>query len=135
MTTVLMPLAVALNPCPKRGKEISGALAYHDDRPYEVHFSIVAHEIAIHWRFARELLLEGTLHPLPQGIGQASTWLDARDRMHFRFRNPEGEVEFLTPSEPVIKFLDKTYDLVPEGEEHSYFNIDDEIALLLGGTS
>jgi hypothetical protein len=87
------------------------------------------------WSFAGELLLTGL--DQPSGIGDVQLWpspgtsVDAQ-AVALSFSSPDGPVRFEVRRRVLVRFLRRSYALVPRGQETHHQDIDAALARLLG---
>lgn len=112
-------------------------LSYSKDDPYAVTVAFhVGLDEPVEWTFGRELLSLGTTGAA--GEGDVKIWPSVNSRGGFQgvvvnveISSPHGEASFEAPVRDVISFLQDTYEVVPEGREGKYVNVDAELADLL----
>lgn len=116
---------------------LMAGLSYSKDDPYAVSIGFhVGLEEPVEWTFARDLLSQGTAGAA--GEGDVKIWPSVDSRGGFQgvvanieISSPHGEASFEVPVRDVADFLQRTYDLVPEGKESRHVNLDEELADLL----
>jgi len=109
-------------------------LAYRCDDPYAV---TMAFEVGtgqpVEWALARDLLAASL--QAQEGIGDFMAWPSAElggfGILHLSMTSPNGHAEFETSAEDISAFLDRTYELVQDGQESSHLDLDAELAELL----
>lgn len=121
-------------------------LYYSCEDPYAVTMSLDAGMgDPIDWTFARDLLT-GALHG-PEGLGDVRAWpcaalpeaeadadadADAGEKfLSIALASPDGYAVFETDAAGIEAFLDRTYALVPAGQESAQVDLDAELAELL----
>jgi hypothetical protein len=115
-------------------REIPACLRYERDDPFAVRISFPPTASLdgseVEWTFGRELLAAGLRGPA--GSGDVQMWPCGPLRTVLEFHTPEGTamVQFLTTD--LMRFLDRSYDVVPEGSESGQLDLDDGLAMLLG---
>jgi hypothetical protein len=104
-------------------------LSYDSHDPYAVRAEFHAGRAAVSWIFDRELLADGLLGPA--GVGDVRV-MPATDTelLLFQLDSPDGFVVLEAFSAEVADFLDGTYDGVPPGTEHEWFDFGEELAKL-----
>lgn len=132
MTTIaaIMPARVA-NPCHGDDGTATVSLAYDPADPYAVTMTIYGYDVEIEWRFARELLAAGLVRPA--GYGDVTVWPgNGYDvEIGIVLTSPDGQCLVELPRVKVTRFLHRTDDVVPFGEESMDF--DAELAAFLDG--
>lgn len=128
------------------------SLYYSGSDPYAVRMAFhVGTDEPVEWIFARDLLAAGT--ESRQGDGDVQVWpspvsaaetgdldlIDAADSQETRGKvlnielsSPFGQAHFEAPAEAMSAFLQRTYQIVPAGQESRYIDIDTELNDLLG---
>jgi len=104
--------------------------------PYAVRLSLdtgAGNPVA--WTFARDLLAAALYGA--EGIGDVRAWPaqaqagTGEKTLHIELGPPEECARFEVRAAGIKRFLDRTYELVPRGQESSFLNLDAEIAELL----
>ena len=85
----------------------------------------------VKWCFARELLADGLLATAGIGDVRIGPTLDDGDLVDFTISSPTGLATFEAYAQDLADFLDRTYDLVPLGDEGRWVTVDDALATLL----
>ncbi|MCX4553805.1 SsgA family sporulation/cell division regulator [Streptomyces sp. NBC_01387] len=85
--------------------------------------------IEVCWAFARELLAAGVSGPA--GLGDVRIRPYGYDRTVLEFHAREGIAMVHVHTAELRRFLEKTEALVPAGREHSYLDVDQDVAELL----
>jgi len=126
------------------------ASVHYDSRdPYAVRMAFhVASGDPVEWTLARDLLA-AALHS-SQGIGDVRAWPSAapaspaaagaahvgaaagRQILNIAMSSPFGHAQFEASAAAMAEFLDRTYKLVPLGEESGFLDFDAELTNLLG---
>ncbi|MCP9958120.1 MULTISPECIES: SsgA family sporulation/cell division regulator [Streptomyces] len=84
-------------------------MTYDETDPYAVRVAFTDGEyVYAEWRLDREMLREGMRHEV--GEGDVRIW----PGVHIELC---GEADFTVGEEPLARFLERTYEVVPEGEE------------------
>ena len=88
---------------------------------------------SVRWTFARDLLTTGLV--FPAGCADVQVW-PADDGMgvHLCLESPQGEALFEIPLAPLSRWLGRTYQLVPPGEEPRHLSLDTRLERLLQET-
>ena len=108
-------------------------LRYDPADPYAVTaaFQVGTAEV-VSWTFARQLLADG-LHAITGG-GDVQVWPSAATQVPvvcLSLSSPSGKALFEVPRSGLADFLTRTYDVIPNGAEADYVDVDVELALLL----
>jgi hypothetical protein len=104
--------------------------AYDTSDPFAIKmiFTYTAYgEVA--WRFARDLLASAVVSTKPVGYGDISAWY-RDDVIHMILDSYEGRAIITMERRPVLRFVKSIYDLVPEGFELNFVDIDEQIEML-----
>jgi hypothetical protein len=108
-----------------------GSLQYSASDPYAVvvRFHINAKD-PLEWYLARESLTRGLKVTVALGdvqITPASNGIN----LYINFTSPGNNTTLRLPISVAATFLDRTYEMVPEGEESERLDLDDLVAQLL----
>lgn len=129
--------------------QLACGLHYSRQDPYAVRMSLDAgREEPVTWHVSRDLLAAALLGP--EGVGDVRAWPSfapaapgapargttahgvARDKiLNIELGPLDGSSRFEASATGIAAFLAQTYELVPEGEETDYLNIDAGLAELL----
>jgi hypothetical protein len=116
---------------------IRASLRYDPADPYAIHVLFHAESTggeAVSWSFARELLMTGLDEPA--GIGDVRVWPWATPRGDFvalALSSPDGNALFEVTRSVLVRFLRRTYIVVPRGREAEYLDLDAAVTRLLAG--
>jgi hypothetical protein len=129
---------------------LMAGLAYTSADPYAVRMAFdVGTDTPVEWILARDLLaaaLQG-----PEGIGDVRAWPSAascdpdtlivpaeastvgarRGILNIAMSSPFGQAQFEVSAAAIDTFLERTYRVVPAGQESGYLDFDAELADLL----
>src|SRR5271154_5354223 len=115
------------------------SMYYSGSDPYAVRMAFhVGTDEPVEWIFARDLLAAGI--ESRQGEGDVQVWpsepADADDSsddvvLNIELSSPFGQAHFEAPAEAMSAFLDRTYQIVPAGEESECIDIEAELNDLL----
>lgn len=87
----------------------------------------------VRWTFGRELLAEGRYEPT--GDGDVHVWpclsSDGSAVVIIELCSPDGELLVQAGSRSVDNFVDGMLDSVPDGQESTFVDFDDELASML----
>lgn len=112
----------------------------HDPYAVKMAFHVGADE-PVEWTLARDLLA-AALHSR-EGIGDVQAWPSAASTgegpggqkiMNIAMTSPYGHAQFEASAAAIETFLAQTYQLVPDGSESAYLDLDAELAELLSET-
>ena len=132
-TTVTCDLALQLVVPGDASVPLPVTLSYDAADPYAVHAIFrTGQSEGVEWVFARELLARGAQGPC--GDGDVRVW-PAGDRgddaVHIALASPDGEALLAAPAGALVQFVERTYDVVPEGYESWHLDVDGAIAAIL----
>ncbi|MFE0766387.1 SsgA family sporulation/cell division regulator [Streptomyces smyrnaeus] len=107
---------------------------YQADDPYaaQLDFYLNARH-SVRWTFARELLTTGTVRPA--GHADVRVWpTDDGTQVRLCLESRQGKALFEIPLIPLSEWLERTYQLVPPGQEHRHLRLDKRLEHLLKET-
>jgi len=140
-TTVSAELGLRLVAAEQTIVPLVASLSYSGSDPYAIRMAFhVGTEEPVEWIFARDLLADGLLGA--EGDGDVRVWpsapadspdeaADGRSVLNIELSSPFGEAHFEAPSEAIAGFLDRTFGVVPMGQESGVIDIDGELNGLL----
>jgi hypothetical protein len=114
------------------------SLHYSSEDPYAIRVAFhVGLDEPVEWIFARDLLANGLKDR--DGLGDVRVWpgpgmaagSTAEQVLHIELSSPFGEAHFEAAIADVSDFIGRTYQIVPDGEEGGFVNVDSELANLL----
>lgn len=112
---------------------LMASLCYTADDPYAIRMAFhVGTDEPVEWIFSRELLAEGMGGPA--GEGDVHVWPGTDHGLgvlNVALSSPFGHAHFEAPMTAIAEFLDRTFAVIPAGEESAFINIDDELDELL----
>lgn len=112
---------------------LMASLCYTADDPYAIRMAFhVGTDEPVEWIFSRELLAEGM--DGPAGEGDVHVWPGTDHGLgvlNVALSSPFGHAHFEAPLTAIADFLDRTFAVIPAGEESAFINIDDELDELL----
>lgn len=99
-------------------------LKYNPEDPYATTITFGGDGLAVDWVFARELLAAGQSGPA--GTGDVKTQPSSTDPgvMVIMLTSPDGTATLMADIATIAEFLDKTYEVVPAGEESVSSDLD-----------
>ena len=127
------------------------SMYYSGSDPYAVRMAFhVGTDEPVEWIFARDLLAagiesrqgEGDVHVWPSPVSAAETGdldligaaepQETRGKvLNIELSSPFGQAHFEAPAEAMSAFLQRTYHIVPAGQESRYIDIETELNDLL----
>ncbi|WP_228989301.1 SsgA family sporulation/cell division regulator [Streptomyces sp. DH8] len=117
-----------------RMETLPAMLSYDREYPFAVRMAFPApatlEGTEVSWEFSRELLAAGVDDPAGEGDVRVRPF--GYDRTVLEFHAPEGIAMVHVRTEELRRFLQRARELVPEGEEHLYLDVDRELSGLLG---
>ncbi|MEV6524611.1 SsgA family sporulation/cell division regulator [Longispora sp. NPDC051575] len=114
---------------------VRASLRYDPLDPYAVHVLFHAETVGgepVSWSFARDLLVKGLDEPA--GIGDVRVWPWSTPRGEFvalALSSPDGNALFEVPRSVLVRFLRRTYVVVPRGKESDHLDVDAAVVRLL----
>lgn len=112
---------------------LMASLCYTAHDPYAIRMAFhVGTDEPVEWIFSRELLAEGM--DGPAGEGDVHVWPGTDHGLgvlNVALSSPFGHAHFEAPLTAIADFLDRTFAVIPAGEESAFINIDDELDELL----
>jgi hypothetical protein len=113
------------------------SLRYDPNDPYAVQVLFHAESAGgepVSWSFARELLFSGLDEPAGLGDVRAWPWNGPRgDFVALALSSPDGNALFEVPRGVLVRFLRRTYSVVPRGHETGHLDLDNAVNRLLAG--
>ena len=138
-TAISAPLVMGLAGPEHTIVPLMASVSYDREDPYAVRLAFhVGPDDPVEWTLARDLLA-AALHSAEggrEGIGDVQAWPSAASDddgtvLNIAMSSPTGAAQFETSATVVAEFLDRTYALVPAGQESSYLDFDAELTELL----
>jgi hypothetical protein len=119
---------------------LMASLHYTCQDPYAVKMAFhVGTDEPVQWTLARDLLA-AALHS-HEGIGDVQAWPsaapgdpaaeDGAGILNLSMTSPYGHAQFEAPAAAVASFLQRTFRIVPAGQESLFIDFDAELAVLL----
>jgi hypothetical protein len=119
---------------------LMASLHYTCQDPYAVKMAFhVGTDEPVQWTLARDLLA-AALHS-HEGIGDVQAWPsaapgdpaaeDGAGILNLSMTSPYGHAQFEAPAAAVASFLQRTFRIVPAGQESLFIDFDAELAALL----
>jgi hypothetical protein len=120
---------------------LMASLHYTSQDPYAIKIAFhVGTGEPVEWTLARDLLA-AALHAR-EGIGDVQAWPSAASDdsdgdaagaviMNISMTSPFGHAQFEALAEDIARFLQRTYRIVPVGEESDFVDFDAELTALL----
>ncbi|MFF8828407.1 SsgA family sporulation/cell division regulator [Streptomyces sp. NPDC015131] len=134
MSTVIeQAVQVRLVASAPRTDDVAATLRYDRRNPYAVQMAFPARAtlegVDVAWEFARELLAAGVDEPA--GLGDVRVRPYGYDRTVVEFHALEGVAVVHVRTSEVRRFLRRALHLVPEGREHEFLDLDQDLTELL----
>jgi Streptomyces sporulation and cell division protein, SsgA len=111
---------------------LMASLHYTCQDPYAVKMAFhVGTDEPVEWTLARDLLA-AALHSR-EGMGDVQAWPSAAPGgvLNIAMTSPFGHAQFEAPAAAVDSFLQRTYRIVPVGDESLFLDFDAELTELL----
>jgi hypothetical protein len=116
---------------------LAASFFYSADDPYAVRIAFRAGlEDPVEWTFARDLLAAGIEDCA--GLGDVTVWATAGSEggvpgrvLHIKLLSPSGRAHFEAAAGEVSDFLQRTYQIVPAGQESEHVDVQAELDGLL----
>jgi hypothetical protein len=107
------------------------SLRYSTADPYAIRVAFhVGLDEPVEWIFARELLSRGMEGRT--GLGDVRVWPSATAGvLEIELSSPFGQAHFEAPMDEIASFLDRTYQVIPAGQEGMHVDVEAELAGLL----
>jgi hypothetical protein len=112
------------------------SLFYSKEDPYAIRIAFSRCDEPVEWVFARDLLslgIEGR-----EGPGDVVVWPSAGSAdgapglvLNIELSSPFGQAHFEAPIKEISDFLERTYAVVPQGEESDFVDVAAELTDLL----
>jgi hypothetical protein len=113
---------------------VAATIAYDARDPWAVTVTFTTGpDSTVEWLFARQLLTDGIAGPV--GDGDIRVWpsyTDGERAVCIAMASPHGSALFEIERDSLVELLQATYLAVPTGTEHTFIDLDTELALLLG---
>jgi len=120
---------------PDAAAPVPASFRYDPADPYAVHLRLWTGHEPVSWLFARELLLTGLDQPTGTGNVQVqpSPWVTpGGETLTLSLSTTDGQARFEVRRKVIVKFLRRSYAMVPRGQETQHQDTDAVIARLLG---
>lgn len=112
---------------------LEASFSYDSTDPYAVTMAFHTGDTLIPWQFARDLLDRGLT--MPYGDGDVHLWPSLDYQGHavlvIELSSDTGEFRAQARSRDVMRFLQRSYEIVPEGQESEYVDLDGLVADLM----
>jgi hypothetical protein len=113
------------------------SLSYSTEDPYATRIAFhVGLDEPVEWIFARELLAKGIEDRA--GLGDVQVWPASESAdgvpgrvLNIELSSPFGQAHFEAPIAEVSAFLERTYQVVPDGQETRHVDVEAELSELL----
>lgn len=118
-----------------RMETLPATLQYDRRNPFAVRMGFPApatlEGTEVSWEFSRELLTTGV--DAPAGVGDVRVRPFGYERTVLEFHATEGIAMVHVRTAEVRRFLERSQELVPVGDEHRFLHVDQDLTDLLGG--
>ncbi|MFI9586282.1 SsgA family sporulation/cell division regulator [Streptomyces sp. NPDC052236] len=112
---------------------VPATLRYDREEPFAVQMAFPAPATLegseVSWTFSRELLAAGV--DTAAGVGDVRVRPYGFDRTVLEFHAPEGIAMVHVRTSELRRFLERAQDMVPDGREHLFLDLDHNLAELL----
>ena len=109
---------------------VNAELEYQSRDPFAVRIVFdVPSSTAVQWVFGRDLLIQGLIGP--SGTGDVQVF-PVHGGVMIELDSPAGSARILVRRGDLSRFVDNMIKAVPLDEEHHFFDMDREIAMLCG---
>ncbi|WP_367125580.1 SsgA family sporulation/cell division regulator [Streptomyces phytohabitans] len=127
--TAVLDLSLVLSP--RWMVPLRACFSYHAEDPYVVLLDFYRDtRKPVRWVFARHLLTAGLKSSA--GQGDVRVWRSAcGSQVGLRLISDQGDALFMMPATALTEWLDRTYRLVPPGEEAGFLDVDASLDRLL----
>ncbi|KAA2264648.1 SsgA family sporulation/cell division regulator [Solihabitans fulvus] len=109
---------------------IDARLRYDTEDPYAMGVRFHTGQGVVEWMFARELLADGLIAAAGEGDIRVRPSTEDPELVLVELVTPGGHAVLTASAEDLADFLDRSYDLVPPGDEHLWVDFDEELARL-----
>jgi len=116
----------------EHGLPVPANFNYSAHEPFSIAAQFSSGGAEVTWVFARELLHEGSYHPV--GDGDVTCWpatVAGARVVCLALRSPSGQALLEAPADEVEAFLQRTFEVVPPGAESGYLDLDGLIEQIL----
>lgn len=116
-----------------RTHDLDTVFSYNENDPFAVTVTFLTHEGDLPWTFSRDLLARGLTSPIGDGDVHVCPSINDRGRavVIIELSSPDGHLVTEAHTSEVHAFVQRSFKLVPEGEESHHLRMDDMIAQLL----
>jgi hypothetical protein len=117
------------------GVLLRATLRYDARDPFAVEATFRAGEESVSWVLGRDVLSGGL--NAETGVGDVRVWPaacadgDPDDMIMIELRSPDGQAQLAVDSADLDAFLLRTFEIVPQGREGEWLDIDGVVARLL----
>jgi len=117
------------------GLLLRATLRYDPADPFAVQATFWTGEESVSWVLARDLLSDGLL--AHAGVGDVRVWPQARQDgdpglVLVELTSPDGQATLAVDATDLGAFLLRTFEVVPQGCETDFLDLDNVLARLLG---
>jgi hypothetical protein len=111
---------------------VPACFSYSAHEPLSVTAAFQGNDTSVKWVFARSLLKDGVSGPV--GEGDVACWpttVCGEQVVCISLRSPSGQALLEAPLDEVSSFLQRAFEVVPEGSESDFLDLDGLIQDLL----
>ncbi|MER7044925.1 MULTISPECIES: spore wall synthesis regulator SsgD [Streptomyces] len=132
-TLIEQPVQARLVAPAPRMETVPATLRYDREDPFAVRIDFPAPATLegadVSWAFGRELLAAGV--DAPAGVGDVRVRPYGYGRTVMEFHAEEGVAVVHVRTSEIRRFLERAQDVVPEGREHLFLGLDQDLTELL----
>ncbi|MFI1864126.1 spore wall synthesis regulator SsgD [Streptomyces jumonjinensis] len=132
-TLIEQPVQARLVAPAPRMETVPATLRYDREDPFAVRIDFPAPATLegadVSWAFGRELLAAGV--DAPAGVGDVRVRPYGYGRTVMEFHAQEGVAVVHVRTSEIRRFLERAQDVVPEGREHLFLGLDQDLTELL----
>lgn len=133
--TVIDDVALRLMVPEDDGMLLRATLRFDPADPFAVEATFKAGDESISWVLGREVLMGGLL--AETGVGDVRVWPTEwhdgdPDMVLIELSSPDGRATLAMDAADLAAFLQRTFEVVPQGHEADFLDIDVVISRLLG---
>jgi hypothetical protein len=124
--TSFRPVALGFN------RPVRVSLRYDAADPYAVHASFHYGNETVTWSLARDVLANGLDEPAGAGDVLVWPWSSPRgDFVALSLSSPDGCALFEIERSILVRFLRRTYAVVPRGQESDHVDLDELVRMIM----
>lgn len=112
-----------------RGVAFEMHLAFDRNDPLALYFEFPDGEGTSTWAVCRQMVFDAAERGMSVGVGDCRLWPASRHMTGLWLESPVGTADLRLPTRPLVKFLRRTYDLVPRSQEQKHVDVAVDAAL------